>query len=177
MAAASASVAALFASPQNNVAVRVDGRLVLCGPRGARGLLDTEATLRVRSHARVFALGDSSAGAGDAATAQVALQQADYAAWNVLSAAQGKALLPVRYQHLGSMATYGDMDGSVTPPLPELPVLTGPLGATARKLAYLYRLPTSEHRLKVAASWAAKDVARFVGDLTAMLGGGGGGRP
>jgi NADH dehydrogenase FAD-containing subunit len=64
--------------------------------------------LRVLKHSRVFALGDvargqpgndgsSSSSAGIyPATAQVAFQQADYAAWNVWSAINGRALLPFR---------------------------------------------------------------------------------
>jgi NADH:ubiquinone reductase (non-electrogenic) len=66
----------------------------------------------VLKHSRVFALGDvsrgqpgndgssgssgSSSGGFYPATAQVAFQQADYAAWNVWSAINGRALLPFR---------------------------------------------------------------------------------
>jgi NADH:ubiquinone reductase (non-electrogenic) len=63
----------------------------------------------VLKHSRVFALGDvakgqpgndgssSSSSAGFyPATAQVAFQQADYAAWNIWSAINGRALLPFR---------------------------------------------------------------------------------
>jgi demethylphylloquinone reductase len=69
-------------------------------PADARGQLETDATLRVLRHSRVFALGDvAGAGAGGAAhpaTAQVAFQQADYAAWNLWSAINGRPLLPFR---------------------------------------------------------------------------------
>jgi NADH:ubiquinone reductase (non-electrogenic) len=48
----------------------------------------------------VFALGDAAAvsGAPLAATAQVAFQAADYAAWNVWAAHNGRPLLPFKYQ-------------------------------------------------------------------------------
>jgi NADH dehydrogenase FAD-containing subunit len=78
-------------------------------PLDARGQLETDATLRVLKHSRVFALGDvargqagndgssgGSSGGFYPATAQVAFQQADYAAWNIWSAINGRALLPFR---------------------------------------------------------------------------------
>ena len=70
-------------------------------PTTAKGALETDPTLQVHSHARVFALGDVSGQVGAqgdaaAATAQVAFQQADYAAWNVWSAVNGRPLLPFR---------------------------------------------------------------------------------
>jgi NADH:ubiquinone reductase (non-electrogenic) len=87
-------------------------------PVDARGQLQTDPTLRVLQHSRVFALGDvskgqpgndgssASAGGGQTAmypaTAQVAFQQADYAAWNIWSAINGRPLLPFRYAKLKS---------------------------------------------------------------------------
>ena len=38
---------------------------------------------------------------------QVAFQQADYVAWNVWSAINGRPLLPFKYQHLGDMMSLG----------------------------------------------------------------------
>lgn len=79
-------------------------------PCDSRGQLDCDPTLRVPGHSRVFALGDVSkgypeqhSGSGGStttfhpATAQVAFQQADYAAWNVWSAINNRPLLPFRY--------------------------------------------------------------------------------
>jgi hypothetical protein len=82
-------------------------------PVDGRGQLQTDSTLRVLQHSRVFALGDvskgqpgndgsSAAAAGGQgavypATAQVAFQQADYAAWNIWSAINGRPLLPFRW--------------------------------------------------------------------------------
>ncbi len=55
---------------------------------------------RRSGHECIFALGDGAAVAGGplAATAQVAFQAADYAAWNVWAAHHGRPLLPFRYQ-------------------------------------------------------------------------------
>lgn len=44
---------------------------------------------------------------------QVALQQADYVAWNIWAALANRPLLPFRYQHLGTMVTLGNADGAV----------------------------------------------------------------
>lgn len=58
--------------------------------------------------------------------------------------------------------------------------LEGPLAQLLRRAAYLYRQPTGEQRLSVAASWLqqAADVAaraaRELSDRTAPSGGGGG---
>ena len=38
---------------------------------------------------------------------QVALQQADYAAWNVWATINGRPLLPFKYQHLGELMSLG----------------------------------------------------------------------
>lgn len=74
----------------------------------ARGATETDAMLRVRHSRRAFAIGDiATAGAARLpATAQVAFQQADYAAWNLWASINGRPLLPFRRvkKHLGSMS-------------------------------------------------------------------------
>jgi demethylphylloquinone reductase len=52
------------------------------------------------------------------ACVQVALQQADYVAWNVWASICGRPLLPFRYQHLGTMVTLGRNAGAVSLSLP-----------------------------------------------------------
>jgi NADH:ubiquinone reductase (non-electrogenic) len=192
-------------------------------PTTPRGTVATEPSLRVVGHPRVFALGDtataSAGGHGPAvgdpddpgaaaaaaaapvppplpATAQVAFQQADYAAWNLWASVLGRPLLPFRYQHLGSMMALGAAQAAVALPF-ELPAdvaarirsvpllgpalalagvrvggggdgdqqqqessaaaagvtIEGPLAQLLRRGAYLYRQPTGEQRLAVAASW------------------------
>ncbi len=48
----------------------------------------------------------------------MAFQQADYVAWNVWAAINGRPLLPFKYQHLGDMMSLGSINGAVTLPLP-----------------------------------------------------------
>jgi NADH:ubiquinone reductase (non-electrogenic) len=128
------------------------------------------------------------------ATAQVAFQQADYAAWNVWASITGRPLLPFRYQHLGSMMALGSAQAAVALPV-ELPsgvaarvkqsplgpllalagvrvgdgaeqddgkagvTIEGPLAQLLRRGAYLYRQPTGEQRLAVAAAWLTQAAA------------------
>ncbi|GER30210.1 NAD(P)H dehydrogenase C1 [Striga asiatica] len=130
-------------------------------PLNSRGQADTDETLRVEGHPRIFAIGDSSAvkdGHGNLLpnTAQVAFQQADFAGWNLWAAINGRPLLPFRFQNLGEMLTLGRYDASVSPSFTDGLTLEGPIGHTARKIAYLSRLPTDEHRLKVGISWLTK---------------------
>ncbi|GLC41561.1 hypothetical protein PLESTB_000701900 [Pleodorina starrii] len=61
------------------------------------------------------------------ATAQVAFQQADYAAWNIWAAINGRPLLPFRYQHLGSMMSLGQANAAVALPVEVPPPLTDAL--------------------------------------------------
>lgn len=51
---------------------------------------------------------------------QVALQQADYVAWNLWASINRRPLLPFKYQHLGTMIALGSQSGavSVNTPLP-----------------------------------------------------------
>ena len=86
------------------------------------------------------------------ATAQVAFQQADYAAWNVWSSLSSRPLLPFKYQHIGDMMVLGKTDAAVALPVGDA-TLDGPLAAALRRAAYLYRMPTNEHRAKLATSW------------------------
>ncbi|XP_057417534.1 alternative NAD(P)H-ubiquinone oxidoreductase C1, chloroplastic/mitochondrial isoform X2 [Lotus japonicus] len=166
-------------------------------PLNARGQTETDETLRVKGHPRIFALGDSSAlrdsnGRILPATAQVAFQQADFTGWNLWAAINGRPLLPFRFQNLGEMMTLGRNDAAISPSFFEGLTLEGPightgrlvsfyiihfimLGHTARKIAYLIRLPTDEHKLKVGISWFTKSaidsVASLQGTLSKVLSG------
>lgn len=136
-------------------------------PLNGRGQVETDENLRVKGYPRIFAIGDS-AGLRDNSgrlmptTAQVAFQEADYAGWNLWAAINDRPLLPFRYQNLGEMMTLGRNDAAVTLSFIDGLTLDGPLGHTARKLAYLYRLPTNEHRLKVGISWFTKSALEAV---------------
>ncbi|KAF5480525.1 hypothetical protein F2P56_001267 [Juglans regia] len=143
-------------------------------PLNGRGQAETDETLRVKGHPRIFALGDSSSlrdsnGKLLPATAQVAFQQADFTGWNLWAAINDRPLLPFRFQNLGEMMTLGRNDAAISPSFIEGLTLEGPIGHTARKIAYLIRLPTDEHRLKVGISWLTKSAIESVASLQSNL--------
>ncbi|MCF2972024.1 NAD(P)/FAD-dependent oxidoreductase [Synechococcus sp. Nb3U1] len=129
-------------------------------PKTEQGRLQVFPTLQIPSFPTVFALGDVAAvvdadGQSVPATAQAAFQQASYCAWNLWAAlTQERPLLPFRYWSLGEMLSLG-VDTAVLSALGGF-TLTGPLGYLARRAAYLVRMPTLEHQLKVGWNWISR---------------------
>lgn len=123
-----------------------------------RGQLTTTPMLQVIDHPEIFALGDladcrDAEGQQVPNTAQAAFQQADYTAWNIWASLTGRPLLPFRYQQLGEVMTLGIDNATLT----GLGIkLDGPFAYLARRLAYLYRMPTLNHKLKVGFNWMAQ---------------------
>lgn len=123
--------------------------------RNNRGQILVTPTLQVLEHPNVFALGDladckDAEGQKVPTTAQVAFQQAEYAGWNVWASLSDRPLLPFRYQPLGEMMTLGTDNATFT----GLGIkLDGQLAHVARRLAYLYRMPTLDHQLRVGFNW------------------------
>ena len=129
-------------------------------PRNHKRQFSIEPTLQVQDHPHIFALGDLADGL-DAeghkvpTTAQSALQQADYAAWNIWASLTGRPLLPFRYQHLGEMMTLGADNATLT----GLGIkLDGSLAHVARRLTYLYRMPTLDHQIRVGLNWITQPI-------------------
>lgn len=133
--------------------IRVDGLLQVKGYEGV-----------------VFALGDgasmqkSDANGGYVGTAQVAVQQAEYAAWNTWASLTGKRKLEYRYTHLGEMLVLGAKDGSVCSAFGV--EAEGAAAWAMRRAAYLARMPTDRHRAKLAVKWA---VAPAVSEVSAQV--------
>ncbi|HIK04736.1 MAG TPA: NAD(P)/FAD-dependent oxidoreductase [Trichormus sp. M33_DOE_039] len=125
-----------------------------------RGQVTTNTTLQVLDHPEIFALGDladclDANGQQIPATAQAAFQQADYAAWNIWASLTQRPLLPFRYQQLGEMMALGKDNATLT----GLGIkLDGSLAYIARRLAYLYRMPTFDHQLKVGFNWLVRPI-------------------
>jgi demethylphylloquinone reductase len=128
--------------------------------RNHRGQIVTTPTLQVVDYEDVFALGDlaecqDAAGQTVPASAQAAYQQAQFAGWNIWASLTDRPLLPFRYQNLGEMMSLG-LDDATFAGLGLK--LNGPLAYVARRLAYLYRMPTLEHQLKVGINWVTRPV-------------------
>lgn len=117
-----------------------------------------QPTLEAVDAPGVYALGDvadcrDAEGQQMAATAQVALQQADFVGWNIWASLSDRPQLPFRYRHLGEMMTLGTSRATLT----GLGVqLDGELAHVARRLAYLYRMPTFDHQVRVGINWMTK---------------------
>ncbi|MBD1924169.1 NAD(P)/FAD-dependent oxidoreductase [Microcoleus sp. FACHB-831] len=125
-----------------------------------RGQLTTTTTLQAVDHPEIFALGDladclDADGQLVPNTAQTAFQQSDYTAWNIWASLTDRPLLPFRYQPLGEMMTLGTDNATLTGLGMGLK-LDGQMAYLARRLAYLYRMPTLNHQLKVGFNWIAK---------------------
>lgn len=132
--------------------------------RSDGGKIRVQNTLQVLDAPDVFALGDladcrDASGQLVPTTAQAAFQQSDYAAWNIWASLTHRPLLPFRYQNLGEMMTLGTDNATLS----GLGVtLDGPLAHIARRLMYLYRLPTLEHQLKVGFNWMVEPFREFI---------------
>ncbi len=133
---------------------------VLPVKQNQRGQISITPTLQVQDHPEIFALGDladclDAEGKQVPTTAQAALKQADHTAWNIWATLTNRPLLPFRYQYLGEMIALGIDSATLT----SLGIkLDGPLAYVARRLAYLYRLPTLDHRLKVGFNWLVRPI-------------------
>ena len=136
--------------------------------KNQRGQVVVTPTLQVFEHPDIYALGDladclDADGQQVGTTAQVAIQQADYVGWNIWASLSDRPLLPFRYQHLGEMMTLGLSDATLT----GLGVkLNGPLAVVARRLAYLYRMPTLDHQIRVGLNWMTQPIATLLQNLT-----------
>lgn len=129
-----------------------------------RGMLEIEPTLQVKGRDDIYALGDvvecyDTDGKLLPATAQVAFQQSDYCAWNLWASATNRPLLSFRYQPLGEMMTLG-VDNATINGLGLK--LDGSLAYVARRLIYLYRLPTLKHQLTVGLNWITQPIVELL---------------
>jgi len=135
-------------------------------PKNERQQLKIDSTLQVIDHPNLFALGDLAQGldADDQPvppTAQAAFQQADYAGWNVWASINQKPLLPFRDQNLGEMMSLGNDAATLT----GLGItLNGPLAHVARRMIYLYRMPTLDHQLRVGFNWLTRPLQDLLRD-------------
>ncbi len=129
-----------------------------------RGSLKIQNTLQVLNNDDVYALGDIAECRDEngnilPATAQVAFQQSDYCAWNIWAQINHKPLLPFRYQPLGEMMALGVDSASLSGLGLQL---DGPLAYIARRLIYLYRLPTLKHQLTVGLNWITQPLVELL---------------
>ena len=129
-----------------------------------QGLLKIEPSLLVEGRDDIYAVGDvadcyDQDGKSLPATAQVAFQQSDYCGWNLWAAATNRPQLSFRYQPLGEMMTLGVDNATIN----GLGIkLDGSMAYVARRLIYLYRLPTLKHQLTVGLNWITQPIVELL---------------
>jgi NADH dehydrogenase len=129
-------------------------------PHGDGDRLKVNAHLQITDHPEIFALGDVAQGEQDLPmTAQVAIQQADICAWNLRALIEAKPLLPFRFYNLGEMLTLGENNATLSGLGIEL---DGNLAHLARRMVYLYRLPTWQHQLNVGVNWMLQPLVKLL---------------
>jgi len=119
----------------------------------ANGRLACQADLQVFGHPPLFAIGDIAQLDGVdpvPTTAQVAFQQADCLAANLLRSLANEPLEPFHFKDLGEMMSLGKGEAALTG---GGFTLAGPAAFQIRRLAYLSRMPGKTHQAKVAAGW------------------------
>jgi demethylphylloquinone reductase len=124
-----------------------------------RGQIITESTLQVKGHESIFALGDmaecrDASGQILPATAQVAFQQAQYCARNVWASLNNHSLAPFTYLALGEFMSLGK-DNAAMSVFGQFGI-EGMPALVARRLAYLLRMPTLQHQVKVGFNWLSR---------------------
>jgi len=129
-----------------------------------RSQLTTTPTLQAIDHPEIFVLGDladcrDAEGQQVPDSAQAAYQQSDFAAWNIWASLCDRPLLPFQYQNLGEMVTLGTDSATISSMGVQL---DGQLAYLARRLAYLYRMPNSEHQLRVGVNWIANPILELI---------------
>jgi demethylphylloquinone reductase len=135
--------------------------------KNARGQITVSPTLQTVDDPNVFALGDladctDASGQTVPTTAQAAFQQADFAGWNLWASLTGRSRLPFRYQHLGEMLTLGTDNATLS----GLGIkLDGPAAVVLRRLAYLYRMPTLDHQIRVGLNWVTQPIATLLEEI------------
>lgn len=138
-------------------------------PRDAMGRILTSPTLNVANYPNVFAIGDCSRPkrVPYPGTAQVAMQMATVASWNIYASLSKKysgreqgthTLLPFSYLNLGEMMTLGTNDATIST-LGGIE-LSGPAASWLRRLVYAVRMPTPGQGLFAAVDGSSRKLAR-----------------
>jgi NADH dehydrogenase len=125
-------------------------------PKNSAGRIEVEATLQVKGHPSIWALGDCAAvpdlvGQGHcASTAQHALRQGRCLASNIVAVLRGTAPEPFRYKPLGLMSGLG-RHSAVAEILGFR--FSGFIAWWLWRTVYLMKLPSLERKLRVALDW------------------------
>ena len=120
-----------------------------------RGRIDVDATMRSRSHPRVWALGDCASipdpeGRPYPALAQHTVREARQLARNIAAVAAGRAPAPFVFRSLGTMASLGHTRAVCRVMGLRL---TGFPAWWLRRTYYLFQMPRWDRRLRIVLDW------------------------
>ena len=118
----------------------------------SNGSLSIDSYLQAIGLKNVFALGDLALNLDTPypRTAQVAIQQGEIAANNILALRAGKKLMPFQYHDRGEMLSLGIGEATIT----GLGVtIAGPIAFYIRRMAYLTKLPNLSLGIRSAGAW------------------------
>jgi NADH:ubiquinone reductase (H+-translocating) len=123
--------------------------------RDQRGRIAVDATMRSRSHPRVWALGDCAAipdpdGRPYPALAQHAIREARHVARNIKAVVDGRLPSPFIFRSLGTMASLGHTRAVA---LVFGFRLTGFVAWWLRRTYYLFQMPRWDRRLRIVLDW------------------------
>jgi NADH dehydrogenase len=123
--------------------------------RDRRGRIAVDATMRSRSHPRVWALGDCAAIPGPdgrpyPALAQHAVREARHLAQNIGAVIAGRQPAAFMFRSLGTMASLGHTRAVAR--VFGVP-LTGVLAWWLRRTYYLFQMPRWDRRLRIVLDW------------------------
>ena len=116
------------------------------------GTIAINAYLQANGLNNVFALGDLALNSDTSypRTAQVAIQQGELAAINVLALRSGQNLMPFKYQDRGEMLSLGIGEATIT----GLGLtIAGPMAFQIRRMAYLTKLPNFSLGIRSVGAW------------------------
>jgi NADH dehydrogenase len=144
-------------------------------PRDSMGRILTSSTLNVPEYPNIFAIGDCSrpTKVPYPGTAQVAMQQATVASWNVFATLTTNnrrvgggddergipKLLPFNFISLGEMMTLGSEDATIST-LGGNVELSGPVASWLRRWIYAVRMPTPRQALTAAVDGTGRKLTR-----------------
>ena len=123
--------------------------------RDQGGRISVDATMRSRSHPRVWALGDCAAIPGPdgrpyPALAQHTVREARHLACNIRAAIEGRGPSPFMFRSLGTMASLGH-SRAVAQVFGVR--LTGFVAWWLRRTYYLFQMPRWDRRLRIVLDW------------------------
>ena len=134
--------------------------------RDKRGAVIVEATLAVKNHPGVWALGDCAAvtdgvtGKACPPTAQFALREAPVLAKNVHAFWEGRALRPFHFDSLGSLCVVGHQNACAELSVPFARAksirFSGLLAWAMWRGIYLAKLPGLERKIRVLMDWTVE---------------------